>query len=72
MTNVLARIVTDYFTGHTNRQVQRVQFLLFGFSERPWIARVGYVPGGPTVVPVQVRAWLVTATAAPYFAGRLS
>jgi hypothetical protein len=55
MARILTRIVTDYFAGHTNREAQHVQFLLFGFwAEQPWIARVGYVPDGPTsVTPVQ-------------------
>ena len=49
MACVLTRIATDYFAGHTNREAQHVQFLFFGFcAEQPWIARVGYVPGGPT------------------------
>lgn len=47
MTEILKRIVRDYFSGHTNREAQRVQFLLFGFADRPWIARVSYSPGGP-------------------------
>lgn len=47
MSEMLKRIVSDYFAGHTNREAQRVQFLLFGFAGRPWIARVSYSPGGP-------------------------
>ena len=55
MARILTRIVTDYFDRHTNREAERVQFLLFGFAaERPWIARVGYFPGDPiSATPLQ-------------------
>jgi hypothetical protein len=49
---VLEKITNDYFTGHSNPQTQRVEFLLFGFSSEqvPWVAVIRYVSGGPATI----------------------
>jgi hypothetical protein len=56
ISNILAKIVRDYFSGHANKAAWDVHFLLFGYhGPEAWVARLDFTAKGltgPTVEPL--------------------